>query len=104
MTFALPGRSDVLHQMTARSDDGAEGNRYALTCRPESTSDRLTCGDRMRERRSLPRSRVLESDGLDATAEERVPLFQAIERGVQLRDNCLGLIGDNDQFEIDLFV
>jgi hypothetical protein len=29
---------------------------------------------------------------------------QPIERGVQLRDNCLGLISDDDQFDIDLFV
>jgi hypothetical protein len=47
---------------------------------------------------------VLKSDGLDPTAEKCVPLFQPIQRGVQLRDNCLGLISDDDQFDIDLFV
>ncbi len=58
----------------------------------------------MRECRSLPCSWVLESDSLDPTTEKCVPLFQPIERGVQLRDNCLGLIGNDDQFDIDLFV
>jgi hypothetical protein len=47
---------------------------------------------------------MLESDGLDPAAEKCVLLFQAIERGVQLRDNCVCLIGDDDQFDIDLFV
>jgi hypothetical protein len=47
---------------------------------------------------------MLESDGLDPTTEECVPLFQPIQRGVQLRDNCIGFIGDDDQFDIDLFV
>jgi len=56
----------------------------------------------MRECGSLPWSRVLEGDGLDVTAEECVPLFQAIERGVQVRDNRVGVIGDDDQFEVDL--
>jgi hypothetical protein len=58
----------------------------------------------MRECRSLPSSRVLESDGLDPATEKCVPLFQPIERGVQLCHNCLGLISHNDQFDIDLFV
>ena len=58
----------------------------------------------MRECRSLPCSRVLESDGLDPATEKCVPFVQPIERGVQLRDNFLGLIGDDDQFDIDLFV
>jgi hypothetical protein len=58
----------------------------------------------MRECGSLPWSRVLESNRLDLTAEERVLLFQAIERGVQLRDNCFCLIGDDDQFDVDLLV
>jgi len=93
MAFASPGE--------VTSDDCAEGNSQALTCSPDS---RLTCGHRMRECRSLPCSRVLESDGLDPTTEKGVPLFQPIERGVQLRDNCLGLISDHDQFDIDLFV
>jgi hypothetical protein len=46
----------------------------------------------MRECRSLPCSRVLDGDGLDPTTKKCAPLFQPIERGVQLRDNCLGLI------------
>jgi hypothetical protein len=96
MAFASPGR--------AISDDCAEGNSHALTCGPDSNSDRLTCGHRMRECRSLPCSRVLESDGLDATTEKCMPLFQAIECGVQLHDNCVCLISDDNQFDIDLFV
>jgi hypothetical protein len=40
---------------------------------------------------------VLESDGLDPTTEKCVPLFQPIERCVQIRDNCLGLIGNDDR-------
>jgi hypothetical protein len=89
---------------TVPSDDCAEGNSHALTCSPDSNSDRFTCSHSMRECRSLPCSRVLESDGLDPTTEKCVPLFQPIERGIQLRDNCLGLISDNDQFDIDLLV
>jgi hypothetical protein len=58
----------------------------------------------MRECRSVPCYRVLESGSLDPATEKCAPLFQPIERGVQLRDNCLGLIRDNDQFDIDLFV
>src|SRR5947209_6605700 len=86
------------------SDDGAEGNSHAVACSPESNGGGLACGQRMRECGSLPCSRVVESDGLDLTAEECVLLFQAIERGVQLRDNCVCVIGDDDQFEIDLFI
>jgi hypothetical protein len=89
---------------TETSDDGAEGDSHAPTCNPDSTCDRLTCGQRMRECRSLPWSRVLESDGLDLTAEECVLPFHAIERGVQFRDNRVRLIGDDDQFYIDLLV
>ena len=33
-----------------------------------------------------------------------VLLFQPIERGVQLHDNGVGLISDDNQFDIDLFV
>jgi hypothetical protein len=47
---------------------------------------------------------MLESDRLDSTTEKCVPLFQQIERDVQLRDNCLDLISHDDQFDIDLFV
>ena len=41
---------------------------------------------------------------LDPAAKERVLLFQLIERGVQSRDNCLSLIGNDHQLEIDFFV
>lgn len=58
----------------------------------------------MCERRSLPYSRVLESYGLDPAPENGVLLLQAIERGAQLHDNCVALISDDDQFEVDLFV
>jgi len=47
---------------------------------------------------------VLESKGFDPTPKKGVALFPAIERGVQLRDNCCGLIGDDDQFDLDLLV
>ena len=67
---------------TVRSDDGAEGNGEALTCNLDCICDRLTCGQCVRECRSLPWSRVIESDGLDLTAEECVLLFQVIECGV----------------------
>jgi hypothetical protein len=71
------------------SDNCAEGNRRAVACGLESTSDRLTDGDRVcrvpisfvfpdaRKRRSYP------------TTEECVALFQSIEGGVQLRNNGL---------------
>jgi hypothetical protein len=38
---------------------------------------------------------MLESDGLDPPTEKCVVLFQPIECGVQLRDNSLGLIGND---------
>jgi len=87
-----------------RSDDCPEGDSHALTSSPESMSYRLTCGHRMRECRFPPCSRVFESDCLDPTPEKRVPLFQLVERGIQLHDNRLGLIRYDDQFDIDLFV
>lgn len=42
------------------------------------------------------------SDRFDSTTEKRVPLFHLIERDVQLRDNRIGFISDNHQFNIDL--
>ena len=45
---------------------------------------------------------MLKCDGLDLTTEKCVPLVQPIKRAIQLSDNCLGLIGDDDQFNIDL--
>ena len=47
---------------------------------------------------------MLESDSLDPTTEKCVLLFQPIKRGLQLSDDCLGLIGNDDQFDIDPFV
>jgi hypothetical protein len=52
----------------------------------------------------LPCSRVLDSQGLDPNTEKRVFLVHPIERNVQLPDNCLGLISDDDQFDVDLSV
>jgi hypothetical protein len=43
---------------------------------------------------------VLESCGLDPATEKCVLPFQRIERGVQLHDNCVGLISDDDQLDI----
>ena len=81
-----------------------EGNGHALTCRADSTAGCLNRAYRVRECRSLRCSCVLESDGLDRTAEKCMPLFHLIERVVQLRDDRLGFISDNQQFNIDLFV
>lgn len=39
---------------------------------------------------------MLESDGLDSTTEQSVPLFHQIEGGVQYRDNYLDFISDNN--------
>ena len=97
-------RNQAGSSKTETSDDGAKGNSHAPTCNLDRICDRLTCGLCMRECGSLPWSRVLEGDGLDVTAEDCVLLFQAIERGVQVRDNPVGVIGDDDQFEVDLFV
>jgi hypothetical protein len=47
---------------------------------------------------------MIDSDGLDPTTEKRMLLLQSIQRSVQPLDNCLGLIGDDGQFDIDLFV
>jgi hypothetical protein len=46
----------------------------------------------------------LDRDSLNPTAEKRVLLFEPIERCVQARDNCLSLISEDDQFDINLFV
>ena len=94
----------VTGKARATLDNRAEGNSQALACSPDGTGDRLACRYGVRECRSLPFSAVLESDRLDPTAEKCVLLFQPIKRGIQLRDNCLGLIGDHDQFDIDLLV
>src|SRR5580692_1330940 len=83
------------------SDDRAVGNSHAFTCGLESRGNCFTCGQSVGERRSLPGSRVLECNGLDLTAEDCVSLLELIEGDVQLFDNCLGLIGDDDQFDID---
>lgn len=95
-----PGIS-IRHLKTVTSDDGSEGDSQAGL---DSSRGRLTCGQGVRECRSPPWSRVIESDGLDFTAEECVLLVQAIECGVQVRDNCVCLVGDDDEFDIDLFV
>ena len=58
----------------------------------------------MRECRSISCSRVLESYALDPTTKKCPLLFQPVERGVQLRDDCVGLIGKDDQFDIELLV
>ena len=47
---------------------------------------------------------MLERDGLDPTTEKCVLLFHAIKRRLQLGDDCLGLIVEDDQFDIDPFV
>jgi hypothetical protein len=47
---------------------------------------------------------VLESCGLDPATEKCVLLFQPIERGVQLHNNCVGLISDDDQLDIDFLI
>jgi hypothetical protein len=44
---------------------------------------------------------MLESDGLDPTTECVCLISSRSSRGVQLRDNCLGLTSDDDQFDID---
>jgi hypothetical protein len=33
-----------------------------------------------------------------------MPLFHPVERGLQLRDSWVGLVSDDDQFDIELFV
>ena len=47
------------------SDDCTDGNSHPLTCNPDSNTDRLTCGQRARECRPPPCSRVLERDGVE---------------------------------------
>ena len=47
---------------------------------------------------------MLECDGLNFTTEKCMAFFRPIERGVQLRDNGLGLIGSNDHFHADFLV
>jgi hypothetical protein len=75
-----------------------------VTCGLESTNDCLAGGDRMCKCRSPSFSRMLESDGLDSTTEKCVAFFQPIECNVQLRDNGLGLIGNDDHFDTDSLV
>jgi hypothetical protein len=47
-------RNQANFSKTKTSDDGAEGNSHAPTCNPERACNRLTCGQRTREGRSLP--------------------------------------------------
>ena len=47
---------------------------------------------------------MLENDGFDPTTENCVLFFQPIKSRLQLSGHCLGLIGDNDEFDIDPFV
>jgi hypothetical protein len=82
--------------MTARKA-AVKLSRTALTS--------LARRDRMRECRNrfrLPGCPKAAASIL--TNEKCVPLSQPIDRGVQLRDKCLGLIRDDDQLEIDLSV
>ncbi len=97
-------KRNAIRDFVLTSDDCAERDMHALTCSPDRNRDLLTCGDRMGKCRTPPCSLVLESDGLDPATEKGVALFQPVESGVQLRDNRLRLIGDYDQFDIDLFV
>ena len=82
----------------------AQGHTHTLTCSPERGSDRFPCGHRMRECRFPSCSAVLDCYRLDPTTEKCVLLFHLIKRGVQLRDNGIGFISDDDQFDIDLLV
>lgn len=47
---------------------------------------------------------VIDGDGLDAAAEDGVILLKPIEGRVQVCNNCLGFIGEDDQFQIDFLV
>jgi hypothetical protein len=47
---------------------------------------------------------MLKSDRLDVTPEDSVGLSQLIERCIQRRNDFLGFIGGDDQFDIDFFV
>jgi hypothetical protein len=75
-----------------------------LTRHPQRSNRRLSRRARVHKRRSLPRSTVLDSNGLDSSAKDRVPLFQPINRRVQLRHNRLRVIRENNHFQIDFYV
>jgi hypothetical protein len=83
------------------SDNCAERSSYTpTTCGSDSCRGGLTRDQRVRERRPFSCSPVVNSDGLDSTIEYRVSFIQLVERGVQVRDDCLGIIGYDDQFDI----
>jgi hypothetical protein len=54
--------------------------------------------------RSSPDARVLEGDRLNPATENRMLLFQKIERSIQLPDDGFGLIREDDDFNIYFFV
>ncbi|MBB6143105.1 hypothetical protein HNQ77_001049 [Silvibacterium bohemicum] len=86
------------------SDDRAKGHSYTIASGPDCASSRLACGYRMGKRGSLSRSGVLDADGFNTPAEKSVPFFHLIQGGVQVCDNRFSLVGDDNQFERDLFV
>jgi hypothetical protein len=47
---------------------------------------------------------VIDGDGFDASAEDGVILLKPIEGRVQVCNNCLGFIGEDDEFQIDFLV
>jgi hypothetical protein len=90
--------------MAATSDDFAERSSYLFAGHPDSSDCCFSCGHGVHEGGFSPRSGVLNRDGLNASAEDGVACFQLIERGVQLGNHSFGVVGENDQLEIDLFV
>jgi hypothetical protein len=81
-------------------DDCAQGNTHALTCSPDSTGDRLARSHHMRHCRSLPCSGCSTAT-LSIPPPKSVCFSSSRSRGsVQPLDNCLGLIGDDDQLDL----
>src|SRR5271165_4526840 len=86
------------------SDDFPEGVSHFVACQPEGTGCRFSGGLGVHERGLPSRSAVLNGDDLDASAEDCVPLFKLVECGVQLDDHGFGVVSEDDQFHVDLFV
>ena len=87
-----------------RSDNFPKRASHLVACQPEGTGCGLSGGPGVHQRGLLSRFTVLNGDGLDASAEDCVPLFEFVECGGQLDDHGFGVVGENDQFQVDLFV
>jgi hypothetical protein len=87
-----------------RSDDFPDCVDDFFAGHLNSGSRRFTRSHGVCERGSPWCFRFFDRRSFDLAAEDRVPLFKAIEGHVQLFDYRLGFIFDDDQFHVDLSI